>query len=253
MSTLEQIRPPVPADAAEPSALLVSVVIPCLNEAENIEQCVRGALAALAGLEGAGRGGRGRQRLRGRLGGARRSRRGAGRARKPARLRQRLPGGLRGFARALHRDGRRRPDVRLRRDPALRGGARGGRGDGDRRPHGQHPAGGDAVAAPLHRQPAADGVLEPAVQHGRQGRALRDARGAPRGARAPGPAHDRHGVRLGDGDPRLEGEACGSRSSRSNTTRAAARASSRASATAGATCASCWCTARRTCSSCRAR
>jgi glycosyltransferase involved in cell wall biosynthesis len=54
MSTLEQIRPPVPADAAEPSALLVSVVIPCLNEAENIEQCVRGALAALAGLEGAG-------------------------------------------------------------------------------------------------------------------------------------------------------------------------------------------------------
>jgi glycosyltransferase involved in cell wall biosynthesis len=54
MSTLEQIRPPVPADAAEPSALLVSVVIPCLNEAENIEQCVRGALAALAGLEGPG-------------------------------------------------------------------------------------------------------------------------------------------------------------------------------------------------------
>jgi glycosyltransferase involved in cell wall biosynthesis len=54
MSTLEQIRPPVPADAAESSALLVSVVIPCLNEAENIEQCVRGALAALAGMEGKG-------------------------------------------------------------------------------------------------------------------------------------------------------------------------------------------------------
>jgi glycosyltransferase involved in cell wall biosynthesis len=54
MSTLEQIRPPVPADAAEPSALLVSVVIPCLNEAENIEQCVRGALAALEGVEGSG-------------------------------------------------------------------------------------------------------------------------------------------------------------------------------------------------------
>ncbi len=54
MSTLEQIRPPIPADAAEPSALLVSVVIPCLNEAQNIEQCVRAARAALDGMEGSG-------------------------------------------------------------------------------------------------------------------------------------------------------------------------------------------------------
>jgi glycosyltransferase involved in cell wall biosynthesis len=54
MSTLEQTRPPVPAAAAEPSALLVSVVIPCLNEAENIEQCVLAARATLADMDGAG-------------------------------------------------------------------------------------------------------------------------------------------------------------------------------------------------------
>ncbi len=54
MSTLEQTRPPVPADAVEPSALLVSVVIPCLNEAQNIEQCVTAALAALQRVDGAG-------------------------------------------------------------------------------------------------------------------------------------------------------------------------------------------------------
>ncbi|HSZ70446.1 MAG TPA: glycosyltransferase family 2 protein [Solirubrobacteraceae bacterium] len=54
MSTLEQTRPPVPADAVEPSALLVSVVIPCLNEAQNIEECVTAALAALARVDGAG-------------------------------------------------------------------------------------------------------------------------------------------------------------------------------------------------------
>jgi glycosyltransferase involved in cell wall biosynthesis len=54
MSTLEQTRPPVPAEIAEPAALLVSVVIPCLNEAQNIEQCVRAALAALERVDGPG-------------------------------------------------------------------------------------------------------------------------------------------------------------------------------------------------------
>ena len=62
------------------------------------------------------------------------------------------------------------------------------------------------------------------------------------------PAHDRDGVRLGDGHPGRRRRTSTSASSRSSTTRAAARASSRASATAGATCASCSCTARRTCS-----
>ncbi|HUN78398.1 MAG TPA: glycosyltransferase family 2 protein [Solirubrobacteraceae bacterium] len=54
MSTLEQTRPPHSADPAEPAALLVSVVIPCLNEAENIEQCVLAARGAIARLHGAG-------------------------------------------------------------------------------------------------------------------------------------------------------------------------------------------------------
>lgn len=54
MTTLAQTRPQVPADTVEPGALLVSVVIPCLNEAENIEQCVRAARAALDGLDGPG-------------------------------------------------------------------------------------------------------------------------------------------------------------------------------------------------------
>ena len=53
MSTLEQTRPILPADVGDRSrddrrALLVSVVIPCLNEAENIERCVRTAREALA-------------------------------------------------------------------------------------------------------------------------------------------------------------------------------------------------------------
>ena len=170
-----------------------------------------------------------------------------------ARLRQRLPGRLRRLARPLHRDGRRRPDLRLRRDPALRRGAGGRRRDGDRRPHGQHPAGRDAVASPVHRQPDPHGPAQPVLPHRHQRRALRHARAAPRRAAAPGPAHDRHGVRLGDGHQGLQGEAAGSPSSRSNTTRAAARASCRASATAGATCASCSCTAPTTCSSCPAR
>jgi glycosyltransferase involved in cell wall biosynthesis len=47
MSTVVQTKPPAQADVEDRSAPLVSVVIPCLNEAENIEQCVNAALAAL--------------------------------------------------------------------------------------------------------------------------------------------------------------------------------------------------------------
>jgi glycosyltransferase involved in cell wall biosynthesis len=55
MSTVEQTRPTMPADAEAPASLpLVSVVIPCLNEAENIEQCVCAALEALARMGGSG-------------------------------------------------------------------------------------------------------------------------------------------------------------------------------------------------------
>jgi glycosyltransferase involved in cell wall biosynthesis len=47
MSTLEQTTPIIPADGEEGTAPVVSVVIPCLNEAENIEHCVLAARAAL--------------------------------------------------------------------------------------------------------------------------------------------------------------------------------------------------------------
>jgi glycosyltransferase involved in cell wall biosynthesis len=54
MSTVEQTRFQAPADAEEPSAPLVSVVIPCLNEAENIESCVTAALEAIVRMGVAG-------------------------------------------------------------------------------------------------------------------------------------------------------------------------------------------------------
>jgi glycosyltransferase involved in cell wall biosynthesis len=47
-STVEQITPIIPTRAEDQRAPLVSVVIPCLNEAENIERCVTAALEALA-------------------------------------------------------------------------------------------------------------------------------------------------------------------------------------------------------------
>jgi glycosyltransferase involved in cell wall biosynthesis len=53
MSTTENTLTATPV-AAVADRPLVSVVIPCLNEAENIEQCVRAALAAMdeAGIPG---------------------------------------------------------------------------------------------------------------------------------------------------------------------------------------------------------
>jgi glycosyltransferase involved in cell wall biosynthesis len=47
MSTVQQTMSPIPTDAEDSSAPVVSVVIPCLNEAENIESCVRAALEAI--------------------------------------------------------------------------------------------------------------------------------------------------------------------------------------------------------------
>jgi glycosyltransferase involved in cell wall biosynthesis len=54
MSTVVQTKPSAPADTDDRSVPLVSVVIPCLNEAENIEECVIAALQALAtmGVQG---------------------------------------------------------------------------------------------------------------------------------------------------------------------------------------------------------
>jgi glycosyltransferase involved in cell wall biosynthesis len=47
-STVEQITPILPKGDEDQGAPLVSVVIPCLNEAENIERCVTAALQSLA-------------------------------------------------------------------------------------------------------------------------------------------------------------------------------------------------------------
>jgi len=49
MSTIERTTSAVPATRPVEQALMVSVVIPCLNEAETIEECIRRARAALAG------------------------------------------------------------------------------------------------------------------------------------------------------------------------------------------------------------
>ena len=54
MSTVAPTRPPAIADAEDQRAPLVSVVIPCLNEAENIERCVAAALEALRAMGVAG-------------------------------------------------------------------------------------------------------------------------------------------------------------------------------------------------------
>jgi glycosyltransferase involved in cell wall biosynthesis len=60
MSTVQQTLPTVgdddqrPVASGSPAAPVVSVVIPCLNEAGNIEQCVAAALEAIAGMAVAG-------------------------------------------------------------------------------------------------------------------------------------------------------------------------------------------------------
>jgi hypothetical protein len=54
MSAAVQTTPPVVTDSEDRSTPLVSVVIPCLNEAENIEACVRAALEALGTMEVSG-------------------------------------------------------------------------------------------------------------------------------------------------------------------------------------------------------
>ena len=54
MSTAEQTHAPATSDPGAPPAPRVSVVIPCLNEAENIEACVHSALEVLerSGISG---------------------------------------------------------------------------------------------------------------------------------------------------------------------------------------------------------
>ena len=250
MSTVE--RTPAALREQPPSGTRprVSVVIPCLNEAETIEECVSRALGVLeaSGLPGevivADNGSEdGSAELAAAPGAhvVHEPRRGYGSAY------------LAGFA-AAQGDYIVMADADLTYDfgdiPRFVGELDGGAEMviGDRMDNIQ------PGAMPwLHRyvgNPILTRHAQRLLPHRGQGRPLRDARVAPRRAPAPRPAHDRDGVRLGDGDPRRQGEPRGDASSRSSTTRAAASRSSRASATAGATCASCSSTARRTSSSC---
>ncbi len=54
MSTVAQTTPPATDRSPERQGPAVSVVIPCLNEEENIERCVRAALAAVENIAGGG-------------------------------------------------------------------------------------------------------------------------------------------------------------------------------------------------------
>ena len=54
MSTVAQTTPAAPSGSELGPGPLVSVVIPCLNEEQNIEFCVTAALSALATIEGGG-------------------------------------------------------------------------------------------------------------------------------------------------------------------------------------------------------
>src|SRR5437764_13795542 len=54
MSTQSIMNPAAPVEAERAEVPLVSVVIPCLNEAENIERCVLAAREAVATIDGAG-------------------------------------------------------------------------------------------------------------------------------------------------------------------------------------------------------
>ena len=228
--------------------LLVSVVIPCLNEAANIERCVSWALTTLAenGIAGevvvADNDSDDDSAALALAAGARvvhERRRGYGNAY------------MAGFAAA---QGRHivMADADLTYDfgeiprflAELETGADLVMGD---RMDGIQPG-----AMPwLHRyigNPLLSGTLNLFFRTGRARRPLRHARLPPREAGRARPAHHRHGVRLRDGDPGRQGEARHPPAAdRLPPARRDAR-SSRASATAGATCASCSCTRRRTCS-----
>ncbi len=186
MSTIAPISPARAGDQQHSSAPLVSVVIPCLNEAENIEACVGAARTALSATGMPRRGGRRRQRLRGRL--APRSPQGAG-ARVVLEPRRGYGSAyLAGFA-AARGSYIVMADADLTYDfneiPRFVARARGRRRAGDGRPHGQHPA--RARCRGMHRyvgNPVLTGLLNLFFRTGISRRALRHARAAPRRAAA---------------------------------------------------------------------
>ena len=207
MSTIEHNHAPTGRFRGREGEVLVSVVIPCLNEAENIEACVASALEVINahGLIGevvvADNASEDASAELAEAAGARvihEPRRGYGSA---------YMAGFACGARALHRHGRRRPDLRLRRDPELHRAPRSRCRSRDGRPHGSHPARRDAVAAPLRRQPDPQRHPQPLLPDRRARRPLRHARRAPLRPAAARPARHRHGVRVGDGGAGGQGAA----------------------------------------------
>ena len=124
-----------------------------------------------------------------------------GRRRAPARLRQRLSRRLRGGARRLHRDDRRRPHLRLRGDPALRPRARRRRRARDGKPDGRRPARARCPALSRIGNPLLSGFLN-LLFRTPVGDAHCGMRAVRRDVLPARSAGDRDGVRLRDGDPR---------------------------------------------------
>jgi glycosyltransferase involved in cell wall biosynthesis len=188
MSSSQATTPPLADALPSEDEIVVSVVIPCLNEEENIEECVRRARAAMddAGIAGevvvADNASEDRSAELAAAAGARvvsEPRRGYGSAY------------LAGFAAARGR-------YIVMGDADLTY-------DFHEIPRFVEQL--DAVAPPLRRQPDPHRHPQPLLPHRRLGRALRHARAAAGHPAPAGPAHHRDGVRLGDGHPGLQGEA----------------------------------------------
>ena len=144
------------ATLGEPGVEL-TILMPCLNEAETLAACVGEAAAALAAAGRRGRGDGRRQWQHRRVAGTGAGRRGAGgRGRRPW-LRQRAGRRHRRRARPVRADRRRRRLLRLRRVAEVPGATAWWRGSGHGLPpagrRGADPARGHAVDAPLDRQP----------------------------------------------------------------------------------------------------
>ena len=194
------------AEPAAPEAIELTILMPCLNEAETLAICIQKAKRFLDRLRHLRRGADRRQWQHRRLAADRQRH---GRARR-AGAREGLWRGAarrhRRGARPLHHHGRCRRFLRFRRARRLRGAAARRRRTGDgqslrRRHRGRR----HAAAAPLSRQSGAE-LPRPAVLPG-QGpgfplRAARLQRGEHPGAR---PADHRHGVRQRDGRARRAG------------------------------------------------
>ncbi len=235
----------------------LSVVLPCLDEAETLATCITKAQRSMKELGVDGEVDRRRQRQHRRLAGDRPP------TRRPRDRRPRQ--GVRQRAARRHR-GRRAAEFvvmadaddsydlsrpRARSSTALRGGA-----DlvmGNRFLGGIEP-GRDADAEPIRREPGAHGVGPSVLPQPERRLPLRDARVPAVAHPVARPAHGGHGVRQRDGRAGHARQAPRSSRSRSpcRPTGARARRTFARGATAGVTSASCCCTAPAGCSSIRA-